>query len=122
MAETLHRGTRSLRATRPRWPHRSDRAICAQECGARCCQASIVALTETEADVLRERAAALGLSAPEIAPYRDGDEAYLMYAQPCTFLNKSNGCLVYRDRPQHCRDFPAQVLDWCLLSQRPRSR
>jgi Fe-S-cluster containining protein len=82
-----------------------------------------VVLTAAEARLLEDRAQALGLAPPQIEPYGEpAGGGFVMYAQPCTFLNKANRCLVYRDRPEHCRAFPRQVLEWCLISQKPQSR
>ena len=39
-----------------------------------------------------------------------------MHALPCTFLSKSNLCLIHSQRPEHCRGFPYSLLEWCALS------
>ena len=108
----------------PWWEVRSDKAICSDACGARCCKASFVSLTPAEAERLPKLAAALGLPQPEIVPHDTGQQGepaeaaqeHIMYALPCTFLSKNNLCLIYRDRPEHCHAFPNQLLDWCPLS------
>ncbi|MSQ28823.1 MAG: hypothetical protein EXR51_11930 [Dehalococcoidia bacterium] len=117
--------TRNGKLNNPRvvdqWRHRSDRAICAEECRARCCKASSVVLTAAEAAMLRATAIRLGLSEPSIGPYQPPAEGnretvFVMYAKPCVFLSKNNLCLAYHDRPGHCRAFPQQPLEWCPLS------
>ncbi|MCX6024152.1 MAG: YkgJ family cysteine cluster protein, partial [Chloroflexi bacterium] len=47
---------------------------------------------------------------------RKGEQAWVMHATPCGFLNKANLCGIYKDRPYHCSAFPDTLRDWCPLS------
>lgn len=97
----------------------TDKVLCSQVCRARCCSWSFIEVTPEEVEVLKQRAVELHLPEPPIVAYdRDGTEAYIMHATPCVFLSKDNLCSVYRDRPQHCRDFPDTWREWCPLSKR----
>ena len=114
--------SRGAPAATQRVLERSDRAICAEACGAKCCKASYVPLTEAETIRLTALAGALHLAPLPLAPYQatveDPDATHILHALPCPFLGKSNRCLIYNERPDHCREFPRQLLEWCLLSQK----
>jgi hypothetical protein len=88
-------------------------------CGARCCSWGFIETTPEEAARLRKLATRKHLPQPELVPYtaRDGSDGFIMQATPCVFLNKANLCGIYKDRPQHCRDFPDTARDWCPLSR-----
>lgn len=94
---------------------KSDKAICSRECGGRCCKASAVPLSAAEAGRLPALAQSLGLAPPRIISSESG-LPFVMQASPCTFLNKSNLCSIYSQRPDHCRAFPRDLLEWCPLS------
>ena len=99
----------------------TDKALCSQVCRARCCSWGFVTLSPEEAQRLPQEAEALGLSQPHIVPAREPEgepKEYVMHATPCVFLSKSKLCLIYRDRPEHCRAFPDQLREWCPLSLR----
>ncbi|MBI4499377.1 MAG: YkgJ family cysteine cluster protein [Chloroflexi bacterium] len=97
---------------------RTDKAICSSICGARCCKWGFVELTQEEAERLPRLARELHLPQPEIVAYeRNGQPAWIMHATPCLFLNKSNLCGIYKDRPEHCRIFPDTWREWCPLSR-----
>lgn len=123
-ARGLRRASGRDSVTRPWWVVRSDKAICSQGCGARCCKASFISLTPREAERTPKLAQRLGLPAPEIVPNErsriggpDGPaQELILYAQPCVFLSKNNLCQVYTERPAHCKAFPDQARDWCPLS------
>lgn len=93
---------------------KSDKAICSRECGGRCCKASAIPLSSEEADRLLAIAEARHLPQPMII--RGENDPFIMQASPCVFLNKSNLCSIYADRPVHCRAFPGDYLEWCALS------
>lgn len=109
---------------RPWWVVRSDRAICSQGCGARCCKGSFISLTPAEAELMPRLAQRLGVPEPEIVANEKSREGgpegpvqeFIMYSLPCTFLSKSNLCQIYAQRPAHCREFPDQSREWCPLS------
>ncbi|MBM2826582.1 MAG: hypothetical protein HW403_646 [Dehalococcoidia bacterium] len=99
----------------------TDKALCSDVCRARCCTWSFIDVTSEEAEVLRRRAVELHLPEPPIEAYKHhqtGETAYVMHAIPCIFLSKDNLCSVYRDRPQHCQDFPDTWREFCPLSKR----
>lgn len=106
------------------WMVRSDKSVCSDGCGARCCKASFISLTPAEAEKLPGLAEQLGVPQPEIVPNErsraggpDGPvQEFILYAQPCVFLSKANLCQIYRDRPEHCKAFPDQTREWCPLS------
>ena len=121
---TTSRPKRSANSGRPWWQVKSDKAICSQGCGARCCKGSFISLTREEAELMPQLAKRLAVPEPEIVANErsrlGGPEGpvqeFIMYALPCTFLSKSNLCQSYTTRPAHCREFPDQTREWCPLS------
>jgi Fe-S-cluster containining protein len=93
---------------------KSDKTICARECGGRCCKGSAIPLSADESTRLQVLAQSLHLSPPRIIS--TDSTPHLMQASPCTFLSKTNLCSIYADRPAHCRAFPGDYLEWCALS------
>lgn len=96
---------------------RTAKAICSEMCKARCCSWSFIELTPEEAARLKALAKRKHLPQPEIVPDSQQPGGFVMQATPCVFLNKANLCSIYKDRPQHCRDFPDTVREWCPLSR-----
>lgn len=121
-------GTPTAASRAPRRPPRqkastglTEKALCSEVCRARCCSWGFVTLSPQEAQWLPKEAEALGLPQPTIVPVREPEgepKEYVMHATPCVFLSKSKLCLVYRNRPEHCRAFPDQLREWCPLSMR----
>ncbi len=96
---------------------RSAKATCSSVCGAKCCKWGVVGLTEDEAERLPALAHDVHVAPPRIIESEvAGRTSWAMHAQPCVFLSKSNLCIIYKDRPGHCRAFPDTWREGCLLS------
>lgn len=89
------------------WVRPPSLALCADECGAKCCQNRMVLLTPDEA----RRLPAMGAL---VAKGSDGRWAMLMMPK-CTFLSKTNRCGIYAQRPAACRAFPQRPMPGCLI-------
>lgn len=99
----------------------TDKMLCSEVCRARCCSWGFPTLSPEEAQRLPKLAEALGLPQPEIVSVSgpDGEvKEYVLHATPCVFLGENKLCLIYANRPEHCRAFPDMVLEWCPLSRR----
>ena len=84
-------------------------ALCAEECGARCCQNRLVLLSEAEA----QRLAALRSGLP-VSRGTDGRWA-LLAIPACSFLGRDRRCAIYAERPDACRAFPQRPSAGCLV-------
>jgi Fe-S-cluster containining protein len=107
---------------------REDESEICLDCGARCCKSSVIVLSPTEAETLWMRGEQLLEEEPEIHTSLGGqsyalgrslpdDEEWIMPAYVCAFLSRDNHCLVYDDRPDHCRYHPRFWREDCPLSQ-----
>ena len=84
-------------------------ALCADECGAKCCQNRLVLLSEAEA----RRLAALR---PGLPVSRGTDGRWALLAIPaCPFLAPDRRCAIYAGRPDACRAFPQRPSAGCLV-------
>ncbi len=111
------------RPNKPRLEVVTDKALCSTVCRAACCSWGFVELSKEEADRMVALADKRGLEQPTIMEYlRDekGEKtpAWVMHATPCTFLSKDKLCTIYKDRPDHCKEFPNTWREWCYLSHR----
>ena len=111
------------RPNKPRLEVVTDKALCSTVCRAACCSWGFVELTEEEAERMHRLADKLGVEQPTIMDYVRDEKgvktpAWVMHATPCTFLGKDKLCRIYKDRPEHCRDFPNTWREWCYLSHR----
>ncbi|MEB2779230.1 YkgJ family cysteine cluster protein [Algoriphagus sp. C2-6-M1] len=73
---------------------------------ANCCKTTSPIFLNTDIDrlakVFRMKSSAF------IADYLHQDEEgdFVLNSSPCTFLGSDNKCMVYRDRPRACREYP----------------
>ena len=90
------------------WVRPPSLALCADECGAKCCKNRLVLLTPGEAVRLSSLGSAL------ITQGMDGHWA--MLAKPaCVFLTPEDRCRIYAERPEACRAFPQRPSAGCLV-------
>lgn len=82
-------------------------ALCADECGARCCRSRLVKLSVEEAWSFTARGA-------PVAQGTDGSWAMLAIPQ-CHFLGERNACTIYPHRPAACRAYPTRPSPGCLV-------
>ena len=84
-------------------------ALCAEECGARCCQNRLVLLSDDEATRL--------ITYPAKPPIsRGSDGRWAMLAIPaCPFLGPDRHCAIYAERPDACHAFPQRPSAGCLV-------
>jgi hypothetical protein len=100
-------------------------AVCAVECGAKCCRRPGgygFFLTEDEGQRLLRLAGIRLIKLREVAERRDPEHragwALRFGEQPagqCPFLDASNLCSIYEDRPAACREFPRAPTAGCLV-------
>ena len=91
------------------WVREPSLALCAEECGARCCQNRLVLLSDAEATRLTAHPAR-----PPITKGSDGRWAMLAIPH-CRFLGTANACAIYATRPDACRAFPQRPSAGCLV-------
>ncbi len=102
-------------ATRP------DHLVCAVDCGALCCRSSCIPLTDEEIERMRRLADEHGIADLEIVDEGTAQgraPSWIMLSFPCKFLSPDNRCSIYDERPEHCRQFPWEWRDECLLSHK----
>lgn len=109
------------------WESKPEVDLCL-ECGAACCKSAVIIVTPSEADVLRRRARELDIEDLEIYATADqtliGDRdphseaEWAMLAASCVFLDKTNRCRIYADRPLHCVNHPTFWREDCAVSWR----
>lgn len=100
---------------------RPDKLICAVDCGALCCRSSCVPLTDEEIERMRRLAAERGITDLEIVDEGTAQgkaPSWIMLSFPCKFLSPDNLCSIYDERPEHCRQFPWEWREECLLSHK----
>ena len=90
------------------WVRPPSLALCADECGAKCCKNRLVLLTPGEAT---------RLSSMGHAPITQGTNGrWAMLTIPtCVFLTTENLCRIYAERPEACRVFPQRPASGCLV-------
>lgn len=49
---------------------------------------------------------------PQVSFFKEGNGWYLCVMTPCSKLLPNNGCAVYENRPQICRDYEAGACEW----------
>lgn len=97
------------------YPKHPSVAICAKECGAKCChnyqqKVQVAFLTPEEAVRLRS----IDIHAP-IVPNQKGDRWLMFLKDRCSFLGKDNLCNIYNERPEACKIWPRKPVEWCAL-------
>ncbi|MBI2911591.1 MAG: YkgJ family cysteine cluster protein [Chloroflexi bacterium] len=100
---------------------RPDHLVCAVDCGALCCRSSCIPLTDEEIERMRRLAAERGIADLEIVDEGSAQgkaPAWIMLSFPCKFLTPDSRCSIYDERPEHCRQFPWEWRDECLLSHK----
>lgn len=83
--------------------------VCAQRCGARCCQGRVLVTCkgDEEAARLQDLAASFG---KRIAFHRDSVSPYWYHSEQeggrCPFLGEDKLCAIYEERPIACSNYP----------------
>ena len=93
----------------PGWVRPPSLALCADECGAKCCRNRLVLLSPEEAARLTPHPLRPPIS-------RGADGRWAMLAIPaCRFLGGGNRCTIYAERPDACHAFPQRPSAGCLV-------
>lgn len=94
--------------------------VCMKQCQAMCCRGPLVLrLATDEVPEFRGRAGALGVDMVVTqAPDGGGWVRFSDHpGQHCPMLDDATSvCLIYKDRPQRCRDFPERSTPGCAIS------
>ena len=95
----------------PGWLRPPSLALCAEECGARCCrQRRLVILSASEGARLKAKREDV-----LIAQGTDGRLAMLLNPI-CVFLHpETNRCTIHAERPDACRAFPQRPSVGCRV-------
>jgi len=111
-------------------PRRATTAICAVECGAKCCRGGgVLTLSETERRRLEglagDRRITFRYLQRAYRPRSPGDFRKVLgpwelrfrehEGEQCPFLDEHHLCAIYQDRPAACRAFPMRPEPACLL-------
>jgi len=86
-------------------------------CNARCCKVGVwIPLLRDEFPKMQELARKLGRDVKLSMEPMGNDVVWVMShgrkegEEPCGFLDtETNKCLIYEDRPQHCKDFYCEI-------------
>ena len=95
----------------PLWTRQPSIALCAVECGAKCCKGpGYFRMTDEEATRLRKKKKDLRMVAQGsmwLVRWEQGEQ--------CAFLGPNNACTIYDERPRACRCFPSKPHKGCLV-------
>ena len=104
----------------PGLPPEEASRICMEQCRAQCCRGPLILeLTKDEAPSFCGHAARMGVEARVSArPDGSGWVRFSDYpGERCPMLDPdTNGCRIYRERPQRCRVFPERPTPGCAIS------
>lgn len=73
---------------------------------ANCCKTTSPIFLRTDIDRLAKTFRMKPKAFEEEYLYLDEEGDYVLKSSPCPFLNQDNTCLVYKDRPKACREYP----------------
>lgn len=73
---------------------------------ANCCKTTSPIFTNKDIDRLSDVFKIRPSQFIEKYLYMDEDGHYVLYSSPCPFLDNDNYCLVYKDRPTACKEYP----------------